>query len=101
MTFDEFMTNTLGKAIDFDKTAGVQCVDLVDLYFQDVIQMPIVWVRNAKDFYNDFNNYQPLKDNFDRIEKHQGSCQHKARRCDLGWRISRTLCNSNWRRRHR
>ena len=68
MTFDEFMTSTLGKAIDFDKTAGVQCVDLVDLYFQDVIQMPIVWVRNAKDFYNDFNNYQLLKDNFDRIE---------------------------------
>ena len=68
MTFDEFMTSTLGKAIDFDKTAGVQCVDLVDLYFQDVIQMPIVWVRNAKDFYNDFNNYQQLKDNFVRIE---------------------------------
>lgn len=68
MTFDEFMTNTLGKAIDFDKTLGVQCVDLVDLYFQDVIQMPIVWVQKAKDFYNNFNNYSLLKENFERIE---------------------------------
>ena len=68
MTFDEFMTNTLGKAIDFDKTAGVQCVDLVDLYFQDVIQMPIVWVQNAKDFYNNFNSYPLLKEHFERLE---------------------------------
>lgn len=67
MTFDEFMTATLGKAIDFDKTAGVQCVDLIDLYMQDVIDMPIVWVRNAKDFYNSFDNYQLLKENFDKI----------------------------------
>ena len=68
MTFDEFMTSTLGKAIDFDKTAGVQCVDLVDLFFQEVIQMPVVYVKNAKDFYNSFNNYPLLKENFERIE---------------------------------
>lgn len=67
MTFDEFMTATLGKAIDFDKSAGVQCVDLVDYYFQQVIQMPIVWVSAAKEFYTNFNNYSVLKRNFDRL----------------------------------
>ena len=68
MTFDEFYTATIGKAIDFDKTAGVQCVDLVDLYFRDVIQMPIVYVSAAREFYTNFNNYALLKQNFERIE---------------------------------
>ena len=68
MTFDEFMTATLGKAIDFDKTAGVQCVDLVDAYFKEVIEMPIVYVSCAKDFYNKFDSYKILREHFDRIQ---------------------------------
>ena len=67
MTFDEFYTATIGKPIDFDKTAGVQCVDLVDAYFRDVIQMPIVYVSAAREFYTKFDSYAQLKQNFDKI----------------------------------
>ena len=32
MTYKDFEKKYLGKAIDFDGVAGVQCVDLVDKY---------------------------------------------------------------------
>lgn len=70
MTYKEFEKKYLGKAIDFDGRAGVQCVDVADQYFVDVIgikmsEMP--WVNGARDFYNNFDNYPALKKNFDRI----------------------------------
>lgn len=67
MTFDEFYTKTIGKAIDFDKAAGVQCVDLVDLYFKEVIEMPVVYVSGAKEFYTKFDSYSLLRENFNKI----------------------------------
>ena len=32
MTFDSFVKRYIGKAVDYDGVAGVQCVDLVKLY---------------------------------------------------------------------
>lgn len=67
MTFDEFVKKYLGKAVDFDGTAGVQCVDLVDQYLKDVFGVTGVWVTCAKDFYNKFFNYPVLVKMFDRV----------------------------------
>lgn len=70
MLYDVFEKKYLGKAIDFDKSAGVQCVDLADQYFADVIGIAIKdmpWVRGARDFYNNFSNYPALTKNFKRI----------------------------------
>lgn len=67
MTFDEFVHKYLGKAVDFDGTAGVQCVDLVDQYLKDVFGITGVWVGGAKDFYNKFKNYPALVKVFDRV----------------------------------
>ena len=67
MTFDEFVKKYNGKAVDFDGSAGVQCVDLVDQYLKDVFGITGVWVTGAKDFYNKFKNYPALVTVFDRI----------------------------------
>lgn len=64
MTFDEFVKKYTGKAIDFDGSAGVQCVDLVDQYLKDVFGITGVWVVGARDFYNKFSTYPALTRTF-------------------------------------
>lgn len=70
MTYDEFEKKYLGKAVDFDGKAGVQCVDLADRYFMDVIgikmsEMP--WVSGAREFYTKFSSFPALTKNFTKI----------------------------------
>lgn len=36
MNFDQFIKNHLGKAVDFDRAARAQCVDLAEAYFYEV-----------------------------------------------------------------
>lgn len=67
MTYDEFEKKYLGKAVDFDGTAGVQCVDLVDQYLKDCFGITGVWVSGAKDLYNNFASYPALVNAFDRV----------------------------------
>lgn len=67
MTYDEFEKKYLGKAIDYDGSAGVQCVDLADQYFKDCFGITGVWVSGARDFYNKFSAYPALVKAFDRI----------------------------------
>lgn len=67
MTYDEFEKKYLGKAVDFDGTAGVQCVDLVDQYLKDCFGITGVWCNGAKDLYNNFSSYPALVAAFDRV----------------------------------
>ena len=67
MTYNEFEAKYLGKAVDYDGTAGVQCVDLVDQYLKDCFGITGVWVQKAKDFYNNFNSYPALVKAFTRV----------------------------------
>ena len=67
LTYDEFEKKYLGKAVDYDKTAGVQCVDLVDQYLKDCFGITGVWVDGAKDLYNKFNSYPALVKTFNRV----------------------------------
>lgn len=70
MTYDEFEKKYLGKAVDFDGKAGVQCVDLADRYFMDVIGIKISempWVSGAREFYTSFSKHPALVKNFDKI----------------------------------
>lgn len=48
MTYKEFEKKYLGKAVDFDGVAGVQCVDLVDQYLKDCFGITGVWCNGAK-----------------------------------------------------
>ena len=67
MTYKEFEKKYLGKAVDYDKVAGVQCVDLVDQYLKECFGITGVWCNGAKDLYNKFKSYPALVDKFDRI----------------------------------
>lgn len=65
LTYDEFEKKYLGNAVDYDKTAGVQCVDIVDQYLLDCFGITGVWVSGAKDLYNKFKSYPALVKAFD------------------------------------
>jgi hypothetical protein len=67
MTYDEFEKKYLGRAVDFDGVAGVQCVDLVDQYLKDCFGITGVWCNGAKDLYNNFGDYPALVSAFDRV----------------------------------
>lgn len=67
MNYSEFEAKYLGKAVDFDGTAGVQCVDLVDQYLKDCFGIEGVWCNGAKDLYNNFSSYPALVKAFDRV----------------------------------
>lgn len=68
LTYDEFEKKHLGKAVDYDGVAGVQCVDLVDQYLKDVFGITGVWVSGAREFYTNFDKYPSLVRNFDKIK---------------------------------
>lgn len=68
MTYDEFEKKYIGKAVDYDGVAGVQCVDLFDQYLKDCFNITGVWCDGAKDLYNNFSSYPALIKAFDKIE---------------------------------
>ncbi|MBR6044579.1 MAG: CHAP domain-containing protein [Ruminococcus sp.] len=67
MNYDSFFQKYNGRPIDFDGTAGVQCVDLVDLYLKEVYGITGVWVQGARELYTRFYSFPALVKAFDRI----------------------------------
>lgn len=67
MTFNDFQKKYIGKAVDYDKVAGVQCVDLVDQYLKEVFGITGVYVGGAKELYNRFTAFPALVKAFVRI----------------------------------
>jgi hypothetical protein len=63
MKLNEFVEKYKGKAVDFDKMYGAQCVDLVRQYFQDVWELPKQpeGVTGAQDFYYQHESRQIQK----------------------------------------
>lgn len=67
MNYNQFISKHLGKAMDYDGAAGVQCVDLIKFYLDEVFGIkPGKW-GNAKDYYEDFTTHVELTSNFTRI----------------------------------
>lgn len=67
MTYAEFIKKHKGKGVDYDGTAGVQCVDLAKCYMAEVFGMkPGAW-GDAHCYYDNFNSISALKSNFTRI----------------------------------
>ena len=67
MVYDEFQKKYIGKAVDYDGVAGVQCVDLVDQYLKEVFGITGVYVGGAKELYNRFTAFPALVQAFVRI----------------------------------
>lgn len=67
MDFKKFVNNYLGKATDYDKSVGVQCVDLIKLYADKVLGLKFGTFGNAHCYYDNFENIKMLRDNFYKI----------------------------------
>jgi len=79
MTYSEFVNKYLGKAIDYDGSSGVQCVDLAKLYIDKVIGAKPKAIGDAYCYYQDFDETY-LKKYFTIIKYKKGV---KSERGDL------------------
>lgn len=68
MNFEEFVNKYNGKATDYDGGYGVQCVDLVKLYMDKVLNIKIGAIGNAEAYWNRYNELPILKNNFEAIK---------------------------------
>lgn len=79
MTFDQFVKAHNGKQIDFDGTSGVQCVDLIKAYMNEVLGMPagsIGRMGNAYQFWT--ATKKPLKAAVDKVPYKKGMVFQKG-----------------------
>ena len=54
MKYSEFVLKNIGHKIDFDRCYGVQCVDLINQYMTDVLDIKVTYFPPfAKNFWND------------------------------------------------
>ena len=67
MTMDQWVSKYLGKGIDYDGAYGVQCVDLAKSFAANVLGITPKAVGDAHCYYDDYNKYPYLYNNFDRI----------------------------------
>lgn len=67
MTFNNFVSRFNGKATDFDKGEGVQCVDLIKMYLYYVFDIHPKSIGNAEAYWRRYNELPYLHDNFERI----------------------------------
>lgn len=66
-TYSQFINNHIGKAVDYDRVAGAQCVDLAKCYLKEVFGLESGAWGDAHSWYDNFNNIPTLKENFTRI----------------------------------
>ena len=66
-TYDKFIADHIGKAVDYDGVAGAQCVDLVKYYLKEVFGIDAGAWGDAHCYFDNFNSILALKANFTRI----------------------------------
>ena len=68
LSYEQFVKKYLGKPVDYDGVAGVQCVDLADAYLYECYGITGVWVNGARDLYNNFNSWPQLTAQFTQVK---------------------------------
>jgi hypothetical protein len=69
LTFDAFVNKYKGRAVDYDGSAGAQCVDLAKAYFKEVYGIPQFSIGgSAKYYYSKFETFPQLKGKFKRVK---------------------------------
>lgn len=89
ISFEAFVKRYLGKAIDYDGTAGVQCVDLIKLGLHDMYGISAGAWGNAEAYFNQFNNsswggYSVMQKHFDRIPNTRSFVPREGDICVFG-----------------
>lgn len=67
MNYNEFVLKYSGKATDYDGVSGVQCVDLIKSYLNDVFDIKAGAWADARHYYENFNCHKELVNNFNKI----------------------------------
>ena len=67
MKLSIFFEANKGKSFDYDGVAGVQCVDLIKKYLNDVFGIKAGSWGDAKDYFKLYSWRAPLVENFERI----------------------------------
>ena len=68
MTFEKWVSQNLGKSIDYDGVYGVQCVDLAKHYIKNVLGVKPESIGNAIEYYNKRKTSEYLTKNFKWID---------------------------------
>lgn len=68
VTFDAWVKANLGKGIDYDGVYGVQCVDLLKHYVENVLGITPQSIGNAIEYYNKRKSSSYLTNNFTWID---------------------------------
>ena len=67
-SYEEFIKEVDGTSFDEDHVSGIQCVDLIKKYLKECFEIDVpLGFGNAIDYYNEFNNKNLLKNNFEKI----------------------------------
>lgn len=68
LTFDAFVNKYIGRAVDYDGSAGAQCVDLAKCYLKEVHNVPQFSIGGSAMFYYiKFEQFDKLNKKFTRI----------------------------------
>lgn len=68
MKLDAFIKKYLGRAVDYDGTAGAQCVDLIKMYLKYVLGITPKSIGNAHAYFDNFSLHSFLNKNFVKIK---------------------------------
>ena len=69
LTFDAFVNKYIGRAVDYDGSAGAQCVDLAKAYLKEVHGIPQFSIGGSAMYYFErFEKFSQLKGKFKRIK---------------------------------
>lgn len=81
MTLDAFIKKYLGKAVDYDGTAGAQCVDLIKMFFKYVLGITPKSIGNAHAYFDNFALHSFLNKNFVKIKNSKKFVPMKGDAC--------------------
>lgn len=67
MNLDEFIQKYKGKKVEYDNVSYYQCVDLVKMYADKVLNLKFRAFGNAKDYFYNYRTTPMLVNNFSKI----------------------------------
>lgn len=68
-SFEKFIKEVDGTSFNFDKVAGIQCVDLIKKYLKECFEIDVpLGFGNAIDYYTGFEKKKLLYENFIKIK---------------------------------
>lgn len=86
ISFKEYINSRIGKQIDFDKSYGYQCVDLIDDYIVNYLKLKKGFYGNAKEWVTQYKYSKWLQDNFELTKVKD--CNTSIKKGDIGIRTS-------------